>query len=59
MLHCGHCGSLDWTVKKHGKKTHKHACPHREDAFCQSHPDGCPPEIAKDVLDLISSDDFR
>ena len=40
---CDYCGSLDWTKKQYGRVTHKHGCPAREDTFCQSHPDGCPP----------------
>jgi hypothetical protein len=42
-----HCGYLDWTVKQYGQITHKHACPARTDAFCQSHPQGCPLPVTK------------
>lgn len=42
---CQYCGLLGWTLAKHGKALHKHACPRREQApggACQTHPHGCP-----------------
>lgn len=36
--HCDYCGSLDWTVEKYGRVTHKQECPHRSDAWSQLHP---------------------
>ena len=39
---CSYCGFLNWTIKRYGRVTHKHACPNRTDAKCQSHPEGCP-----------------
>jgi hypothetical protein len=38
------CGLLDWTIREHGRVTHKHNCEARTDPFCQTHPDGCPLE---------------
>lgn len=38
---CSYCGDLSWTFKQFGLLVHKHACPHREQPYCQSHPDGC------------------
>lgn len=38
----GFCGSLGWTVEQHGRVTHKQACPHRCEPWCQAHPAGCP-----------------
>jgi hypothetical protein len=40
----GYCGSLGWSVEKHGRVTHKMACPHRCEPWCQTHPEGCPNE---------------
>ena len=37
----GFCGSLQWTVEKWGRVTHKHSCPNRIDPWCQAHPEGC------------------
>jgi hypothetical protein len=37
-----YCGCLDWTVKQHGRITHKHSCPVRRDPWCQTHPKDCP-----------------
>jgi len=52
----GQCGSLDWTVEKWGRVTHKHACPNRTEPWCQTHPEWCqvayaaaPPPAALDV----------
>jgi DNA-directed RNA polymerase subunit RPC12/RpoP len=36
-----YCGSLDWTIEKYGRITHKHGCPNRTDKFCQTHPKDC------------------
>ncbi len=38
---CPTCGPLGWTVEKYGRSLHKCACPHRTDAVCQAHPQGC------------------
>jgi predicted HAD superfamily Cof-like phosphohydrolase len=35
------CGDLGWTLRGHGRITHRHACPTRTDPFCQSHLKGC------------------
>lgn len=47
---CSYCGVLGWTRARYGQELHKHACPHREDAACQTHPDGCPGRIERHVL---------
>lgn len=39
---CDYCGLLDWTTDRYERILHKHACPHREDIACQTHPTGCP-----------------
>lgn len=38
---CDFCGHLAWTVERFGRLTHKCACPHRTDSFCQAHPQVC------------------
>lgn len=38
-LHCDYCGDLNWTLKQYHRVTHKHACPHRTDGYCQQHAD--------------------
>jgi hypothetical protein len=39
---CESCGSLDWTITAFGRVMHAHDCPYRVDAYCQTHPRGCP-----------------
>lgn len=41
-IRCDYCGLLDWTQDRFGSILHKHGCPYREDASCQTHPAGCP-----------------
>lgn len=38
----GYCGDLGWTVRDHGRVTHKQSCPRRCEPWCQTHPEGCP-----------------
>jgi hypothetical protein len=38
---CDYCGPLEWTKDRFGQVTHKHSCPHRQEAFCQAHPTDC------------------
>lgn len=52
---CSYCGSLGWTLTQHGRVTHKQSCPHRTDAFCQSHPRGCPDECQPHGLTRASA----
>lgn len=35
---CPYCGSLEWTVEKYGRVTHKESCPHRTDPWHQGDP---------------------
>ena len=37
-IRCSYCGNLGWTVEKHGRITHKEACPHRTDPWSQLEP---------------------
>lgn len=38
--HCDYCGSLDWTIQKYGRVTHKRECPRRQDGWHQGNPTG-------------------
>jgi hypothetical protein len=49
-----YCGELEWTVRKHGRITHKHSCPARTDRFCQTHPQGCQPRLPLTDSDKLS-----
>lgn len=44
-LNCEYCGDLGWTIGLLGHVAHKHECPHRSDAYCQTHPHGCPKRL--------------
>ncbi len=49
VARCDYCGPLEWTKERFGQVMHKHSCQHRNDAFCQAHPQGCEPAKVKPI----------
>jgi hypothetical protein len=59
VVEYGFCGSLQWTVEKWGRVTHKHSCPNRTDPFCQTHPENCPASAVPEPTEPRNTEELR